>query len=107
MAHFIGGLKGRGDNPVSRLGTKESGIVALTDGWDIGGEVRLKHQESLGGDVVYFSINNGSNNPESTIICSFTKKNNELVPLYINEDILKSFYLKVLQTATEPEENNN
>lgn len=63
MAHFIARIKGtRGE--ASRLGTKNSGIRASAQGWDIGARIEIHHGASLGAngaDIVNVYITGGSN----------------------------------------------
>ena len=66
MAHFRGTVQGvRG--MASRLGNKNSGMVAHINGWDIGVSVRLAHNPTTGLDEVAVYLNSGSNDRESHI----------------------------------------
>jgi hypothetical protein len=70
MAHFIGTLKGM-HGKASRLGSKNSGVIAQAQGWQIGGEVHVYH--CRGKDYVSFSINGGSGNASmSALIKTFS-----------------------------------
>lgn len=63
MARFIGYLKGnRGQ--ASRLGTKNSGIEARAQGWNIGARIVLK-VDSQGRDVLKVYVNGGSSGDRS------------------------------------------
>lgn len=58
MAHFRAVIRGnRGD--ASRLGSKDSGMVAHVDGWHTGATVRIWHCD--GRDLVSVYRNGGSN----------------------------------------------
>lgn len=60
MAHFIGFINGsRGE--ASRLGTKNSGIEARAQGWNIGGRVAVRHNATTGKDEVTLEVTTGSN----------------------------------------------
>lgn len=58
MAHFIGIAQGN-KGETSRLGTKNSGLKTIANGWDIGGEVELSHEDGM--DVLRFYVTGGSN----------------------------------------------
>ena len=59
MAQYKGILQGQG-KPTQKFGTKNSGIYAEVNGWDIGGLVRIKHDAELKRDEVLFEITGGS-----------------------------------------------
>jgi len=61
MSHLIGYLTGK-NKTVSRTGTKSSGISASVQGWTIGGQVRIWHNEHSGKDVLCVDLYKGSNN---------------------------------------------
>ena len=50
MAHFYGRLYGRARTSATRCGTKNSGITALLNGWDVGVYVELNHNDETGKD---------------------------------------------------------
>lgn len=59
MAQFRGTLKGcRGE--ASRLGTKNSGLTATANGWEIGATITAGH-DSEGRDFVEIRLTGGSN----------------------------------------------
>ena len=60
MAQFIGYLQG-GRGLVSRTGTKNSGLSARAQGWNIGGECAIVHNSQTGKDEVTFWLTSGSN----------------------------------------------
>ena len=63
MAHFIGYVQGaRGME--SRTGTRNSGMSARAQGWNIGGAVRCFERD--GQDFVCFEVNHGSNGSGNT-----------------------------------------
>lgn len=57
MAQFIGYIRGQ-RNQVHRIGTKNSGLSVVANGWDIGGEIELTHEN--GEDVIRFFVTGGS-----------------------------------------------
>lgn len=59
MAQFRGVLQGN-RGAVSRLGTKNSGLVSHVDGWNIGTTVSISHNKVTGNDEVTVSITSGS-----------------------------------------------
>ena len=59
MAHFIGSVQGN-RGAASRTAGKKSWISARAQGWHIGGEVSVNHDEKQGCDVVTFTLNGGS-----------------------------------------------
>jgi|WetSurMetagenome_2_1015567.scaffolds.fasta_scaffold594941_2 hypothetical protein len=60
MAQFIGIIQGnRGET--SKLGSKNSGMLAEARGWGLGGEVQMRYNKEKDRDEVVFSINGGSN----------------------------------------------
>jgi len=64
MAQFIGYMKGsRGE--VSRLGTKNSGMDARVQGWELGGRVCIEHDTMQERDVVHVYLTRGSNGGRS------------------------------------------
>ena len=74
MAHYRATIQGqRGE--ASRLGTKQSGIRAHVNGWDIGVYVSIQHIQ--GHDVVYVSLTHGSHGGEDTHIGTYKLVNNE------------------------------
>lgn len=59
MAHFLGTVKGsRGIS--SRLGSKNSGLKTVANGWDFGVEVTLE-QDQYGIDIAKIVLTGGSN----------------------------------------------
>lgn len=74
MAHFYGGVHGnRGE--ATRLGTKDSGLKAFANGWDIGVDVRLRYCKDTDEDVISVTLTGGSNgNSSSKCLGSFTIK---------------------------------
>lgn len=60
MAHFYGGVHGN-RGIATRLGTKDSGLNAFANGWNIGVDVRLRHCKETDEDVVSVTLTNGSN----------------------------------------------
>jgi len=64
MAHFIGYVHGsRGE--ASRLGTKDSGITAKANGWDIGAETSIRYDEKIDMDIVTVYLTAGSNHRDA------------------------------------------
>ena len=62
MAHFCGTVQGdRGE--VSRTGTKNSGVNATTNGWDIGVTSCARHNDTVGADNVAVRVTGGRNDP--------------------------------------------
>ena len=62
MAQFLASIQGsRGE--ATRLGSKESGMVARVNGWNVGARVELYHED--GRDVVRVYRTSGSNNHRS------------------------------------------
>lgn len=60
MAHFYSTIQGsRGS--ASRCGTKNSGLTATANGWDIGSEAWLHHNHTLDRDEVTLYVTTGSN----------------------------------------------
>ena len=55
MAHFYGKLNGRAKTLATRCGTKNSGITALLNGWDVGVYVELKENTMV--YKIYFATN--------------------------------------------------
>jgi hypothetical protein len=60
MAHFYADIQGN-RGPVSRLGSKNSGIGGHIRGWGIGVEVNCYFDELTGRDVCKVSATGGSN----------------------------------------------
>lgn len=58
MAHFYGGVQGH-RGAATRLGTKQSGLVLFAQGWDIGIDVTVRHEN--GNDVFYVYKTAGTN----------------------------------------------
>lgn len=80
MAHFIGYLQGsRGE--ASRLGTKNTGIDARAQGWEIGGKIIMECNKD-GEDIVTIYVTRGSNNRGNSLnLGSFKIVNNEIVKI--------------------------
>lgn len=74
MGHFYGGVHGnRGE--ATRLGTKNSGLKAFANGWDIGVDVKLRYDKEKDEDVVYVTLTSGSaGNASSKSLGRFTTK---------------------------------
>lgn len=88
MAHFIGYLQGNRGG-ASRLGSKDSGIDASARGWNIGGSVWCFYDKETDEDIVRFSLDGGSNHGMSSqTLAEFTRKDGEIVPRYINKELL-------------------
>lgn len=65
MAHFRSIIRGnRGES--SRLGSKDSGMVASVDGWHTGATVRIAHVD--GRDLVSVYRTGGSNRGASEVL---------------------------------------
>lgn len=60
MAHFRARIQGH-NGEASRLGTKESGLFAEINGWEIGVRVKLRHTKD--GDYAEVYLTRGSNHP--------------------------------------------
>ena len=58
MAQFLGKIEGN-RQAVTRLGTKDSGMLAIATGWDLGVEVVGRHVD--GEDEFTILVNGGSN----------------------------------------------
>ena len=73
MAHFRATIQGtRGE--ASRLGTKSTGIQASINGWDIGLNVDIIHNEA-GQDKILVSLTGGSNQKgEKVYLAGLTRK---------------------------------
>jgi hypothetical protein len=70
MAQFIGYVEGNG-GPASRTGSKNSGLSAQAQGWNVGGKVVITHED--GCDVVRVYKTSGSNaRKASELIAEFT-----------------------------------
>lgn len=92
MAHFIGYVQGaRGE--ASRLGSKSSGIDATGRGWNIGGSVMLRSNESkdeegkkIERDSVTLSVDSGSNHRGDSyeVACFEEGENGERVLKHLN-----------------------
>ena len=73
MAQYIGYLQGN-RSQISRLGSKSSGIVAKAQGWKIGAEIIIRHNEKTGKDEVRIIKTGGSNaRIEPELIIKFTE----------------------------------
>ena len=74
MGHFYGGVHGnRGETTM--LGTKNSGLKAFANGWDIGVDVKLRYDKEKDEDVVYVTLTSGSaGNSSSKSLGRFTTK---------------------------------
>jgi len=73
MAHFIGYVAGS-RAPVSRLGTKSSGLLATAQGWTLGATVRVSHFQ--GEDRVSIYLTPGSSGGGSDLFLGeFTQAN--------------------------------
>lgn len=67
MAHFIGRVKGdRGE--CSRLGTKESRIIAEVNGWNTGCKVEIHHNPETNRDKVLIYRTYGSNGKRPNLL---------------------------------------
>lgn len=64
MAHFRATIQGN-RGKASRLGTKKSGIVATVNGWNVGVDVVIKHNEETGKDVITVIPTSGSNHSKA------------------------------------------
>ena len=60
MAHFIGYVQGN-QSEESRIGTKNSGMRVQAQGWDLGAQIVIHHDPTLG-DCVTIFLTHGSNN---------------------------------------------
>lgn len=75
MGHFYGGVEGNRGS-ATQMGTKSSGLHAYAQGWDIGADLHVGHDKTTGKDVVYITVNAGSNARQSSIaIGRFTEGN--------------------------------
>ena len=84
MAHFIGYVQGnRGE--ASRLGSKDSGIKAQAQGWEMGGVVRLWHYKPYDRDNLTLDYNTGSNGGGSgASILHVVREKGEIVSAEMN-----------------------
>ena len=75
MAHFYASIQGnRGE--VTRLGTKNSGIVAHIRGWNIGVFVSINHVN--GEDVIVINKTGGSNSSLNNELLVTLKESEEV-----------------------------
>ena len=69
MAHFRNTVQGnRGE--ASRLGTKDSGMKASIDGWDVGVDVTIRYNGKTGLDEIHVYKTNGSNGYKRELVLS-------------------------------------
>jgi hypothetical protein len=59
-AHFRGTVQGN-RSEVSRLGSKDSGLLVTANGWDFGVDVSFRFCEETGKDTVRIDLTGGSN----------------------------------------------
>jgi hypothetical protein len=59
MAHYYSTIQGN-SSPISRCGTKSSGIKSTTNSWAVGAEVRIRYSEELQKDIVDLYYTKGS-----------------------------------------------
>ena len=72
MAHFYGVIQGsRGS--VSRGGTKNSGMTASVNGWNVGARIEVYHDSETGLDTITVIKTSGSNGGNSEIIATYTE----------------------------------
>ena len=83
MARFWGEVQGN-RSPVSRTGTKDSGIRADIRGWDIGATVNI-YMDKDGNDVLVLSVTGGSHNPNKTEVV-YTDDDGKEVVLHIDKE---------------------
>ena len=80
MAHFYGTTQGhRGE--ATRCGTKNSGLTATANGWDIGGEISVSYSTHLQTDIVTFYTTTGSNTKRNRIMSFYVDKDGKLAIL--------------------------
>ncbi len=60
MAHFIGTIKGN-KGEASRLGSKDSGMRAVVNGWNFGCEVIISHNKETDKNEINIWTTSGSN----------------------------------------------
>ena len=61
MAHFYGSMEGSRPTPVTRCGTKSSGLNGHLRGWDLGAKVFVSYNEATDSDRVTVWLTAGSN----------------------------------------------
>jgi hypothetical protein len=81
MAHFYGGVHGN-RGAATRLGTKDSGLNAFANGWNLGVDVSLRHSRVTGEDVVSITVTRGSGGGGSRLcLGSYTIKDGEIIKI--------------------------
>jgi len=71
MAHFYATASGSAKTEATRCGTKNSGLYATANGWDIGGEIELKYDSNLDTDIVKLYTTTGSNGNRRKLVMSY------------------------------------
>jgi hypothetical protein len=80
MSHFYGRLLGRRNGESTRCGDRTSGLVAIGNGWNIGGRVELDN-DSNDEDILTIYITSGSGGGSSIKLGSFKKVDNGFLNL--------------------------
>ena len=76
MAQYKGILQGQG-KPTQKFGTKNSGLYAEVNGWDIGGLVKIVYNAELARDEVILKITTGSNGTiDAEVVATFILNEN-------------------------------
>lgn len=70
MANFYGGIKGKTGISVTRCGTKNSGMTAFVNGWNVGVFIQASHSNT---DIINIFKTGGSNGYEKILIARITK----------------------------------
>ena len=73
MAHFYATVTSN-RKPITKCGTKNSGMQAHIRGWDLGCKVEISHDEETGEDWVFVYRTDGSNGQNEEILTKFSKK---------------------------------
>ena len=61
MAQFTGTIKGFSPNKISRRGSKNSGLIAEINGWNLGIKIVAKHDKKTYQDIFMVYKTKGSN----------------------------------------------
>lgn len=99
MARFYGEIKGSARNPASRVGNKESGMMASISGWDLGIDVSL-FVNSDGHDEVVVYLTRGSNGPSSDAKVIFRDEHGK--DLQAGLDLSQAFFRIVVPRTKAP-----
>lgn len=80
MAYFRGTVQGnRGE--ASRSSSKDSGLLATANGWNLGGSAHIYHDPARNIDIVRLRVTGGSNSPGTKLIHEYAIIDDKLVNL--------------------------